>query len=373
MNDERDEAPALPECPVPQASEVITMAHGGGGRAMGRLLDDVILRHLRSLELDERGDSAVLDLGGALRSVAPARGAGALRDAGPRVAFTTDSYVVSPRFFPGGDIGALAVFGTVNDLAMAGAEPVALSVSLLLEEGFALAELSRVAASIQAACDAAGVRVVTGDTKVVDRGKGDGLYITTSGIGVVRPGVRVAADRIEPGDAVLLSGDLGRHGMAILGAREHLGFEPAIESDCAPLNGPMTALLDARVDVHAARDLTRGGLAAALCELSGKRGARVVIEEERVLVSPEVSAACEILGLDPLHVACEGRMVLFVPGAKAERACEVLREFEVSAAARSIGLVERVDEVGGLVEMRTRLGGRRVLDLPSGAELPRIC
>ncbi len=363
---------SFPDCPVPLPSDVVTMAHGGGGRAMSRLLEDVVFRHVRSQELDARHDSAVLDLGSALRSTAPSRGAAALRDAGPRVAFTTDTYVVSPLFFPGGDIGKLAVFGTVNDLAMSGATPVAISLALLLEEGFPLADLARVTASIQAACDEADVRVVTGDTKVVDRGKGDGLYITTAGVGVVRPGAHVAPGRIEEGDVILVSGDIGRHGMAILGVREHLGFEPPIPSDCAPLAAPIGALLDARIDLHVARDLTRGGLGAAVCELAGSRGARLLLEETAILVSPEVSAACELLGLDPLYVACEGRMVLFVPAAQAERACEVLREYSVCVGVRPIGTVAAVTGSGS-VEMRTSLGGRRVIDLPSGAELPRIC
>jgi hydrogenase expression/formation protein HypE len=372
MSQERDGDLPFSDCPVPLASEVVTMAHGGGGRAMARLLSDVVFRHVRSRELDARHDSAVLDLGSALRSVSPARGAHALRDAGPKVAFTTDTYVVSPLFFPGGDIGKLAVYGTVNDLAMSGAAPVALSLALLLEEGFPLADLARVTASIQAACDEAGVRVVTGDTKVVDRGKGDGLYITTSGVGVVRPGVHVAPDRISEGDVILLSGDIGRHGMAILGAREHLGFEPPIPSDCAPLAAPVAALLDARIDLHAARDLTRGGLGAALCELAETRGAALHLEETAILVSPEVSAACELFGLDPLYVACEGRMVLFVPAAQAERACEAVSEYPMCTGARTIGSVRSVPGTGS-VEVRTRLGGRRVIDLPSGAELPRIC
>ena len=359
------------DCPAPLTSDVITMAHGGGGRAMARLLDDLVLRNVRSPELSARHDSAVLDLGGALRSVAPQRGAAALRDAGPRVAFTTDTYVVSPLFFPGGDIGKLAVFGTVNDLAMSGATPVALSLALLLEEGFPLADLDRVTRSVQAACDEAEVRVVTGDTKVVDRGKGDGLYITTAGVGVVRPGARVAPDRITEGDAVIVSGDIGRHGMAILGEREHLGFEPPILSDCAPLAAAIGALLDARIDLHAARDLTRGGLGAALCELAKASAAHLLVEETAIPVSREVSAACELFGLDPLYVACEGRMVLFVPEPDADRACSILRDLPVTSGATRIGAVREVGR--GHVEMLTRLGGRRLVDLPSGAELPRIC
>lgn len=353
-----DDSPG--DCPVPLTPSVVTMAHGGGGRAMARLLDEVVFRDIRSRELDARHDSAVLDLGGALRQ------------AGAAIAFTTDTYVVSPLFFPGGDIGRLAVFGTVNDLAMAGAVPVAISLALLLEEGFPLAELARVTASIQAACDEAEVRVVTGDTKVVDRGKGDGLYVTTSGVGLVRPGVRVAPDRTTEGDAILVSGDIGRHGIAILGVREHLGFEPPVKSDCAPLAAPMAALLGAGIDVHAARDLTRGGLCAALCELSRSAGVAMDIDEVSIPVSGEVAAACELYGFDPLHVACEGRMVVFVRAADAERACSVLREYEPCAGATRIGAV-RAAAGEPFVEMRTRLGGRRLVDLPSGEMLPRIC
>lgn len=347
-----------PGCPVPLAPGVVTMAHGGGGRAMQRLLDEVVFRHVESVELAARHDSAVLDFGGALRG------------AGATVAFTTDTYVVSPLFFPGGDIGRLAVFGTVNDLAMAGATPVALSLALLLEEGFPLAELERVMASVQAACREADVRVVTGDTKVVDRGKGDGLYITTSGVGVVRPGVRVAPDRIREGDAILVSGDVGRHGIAILGVREHLGFEPEVASDCAPLAAPVAALLDAGIDLHTARDLTRGGLAAALCELSRAAEKALRVEEMAIPVPAEVAAACELLGLDPLHVACEGRMALFVPADAAERALAILKEYKMCNNPARIGTVAAGEPS---VEMETRLGGRRIIDLPSGAQLPRIC
>jgi hydrogenase expression/formation protein HypE len=206
---------------------------------------------------------------------------------------------------------------------------------------------------------------------VVERGKGDGLYVTTSGVGVVRPDVWVAPERILQGDAVILSGDIGRHGMAILGVRDHLGFEPPILSDCAPLAAPIAALLDAGVDVHAARDLTRGGLGAALCELSRAAAVQIVINEESIAVSPDVRAACELLGLDPLYVACEGRMVLFVAAAEAERACSILRTFDACGGAAWIGSVQGAGSAG--VEMLTSLGGRRVIDLPSGAELPRIC
>lgn len=276
-----------------------------------------------------------------------------------------------PLFFPGGDIGKLAVCGTVNDLAMCGARPVALSAGFILEEGFPIESLTTVLASMQRTAQEAGVHIVTGDTKVVDRGKGDGLYITTSGIGVVRPGARVAPDRIREGDAVILSGDIGRHGMAILGVREHLGFEPPIASDCAPLAAPIAALLDAGIDLHAARDLTRGGLGAALCELSRASGTYIVVDETSIAISGEVHAACELLGLEPLYVACEGRMVLFLPAADAERACSVLQTFPACAGAARIGTVQQLGDDG--VEMLTRLGGRRLIDLPSGAELPRIC
>jgi hydrogenase expression/formation protein HypE len=290
---------------------------------------------------------------------------------GGRIALTTDAYVVRPLFFPGGDIGRLAVFGTVNDLAMAGARPLALSAAFVLEEGFATEELARVAGSMRAACEEAGVEIVTGDTKVVDRGKGDRLYLTTTGVGVVPATVDIAPARVRPGDAVISSGDLGRHGIAVLSVREGLCFESVVESDCAPLHGAVAALLDAGVEVHCLRDLTRGGLSSALNEIAVDAGVGIEIDEARVAIADGVAAACELLGLDPLYVANEGRFVAFVPQRETARALAALRAVPVSAGAVEVGRV--LEDGRGTVRMRSRFGGTRLLDLFSGEQLPRIC
>ena len=345
------------QCPVPlDAGERVRLAHGGGGRLMQQLIASVFRAAFDNPLLETRHDGAVLALPGA---------------EGARLAFTTDSYVVRPLFFPGGDIGALAVNGTVNDLAMCGARPLYLSCGFILEEGLEMAVLQRVVASMRAAADAAGVALVTGDTKVVDRGKGDGIYINTAGVGVVEPGVAIGPTHVGAGDRVLLSGDVGRHGIAIMAARESLGFESAIESDCAPLAAPVRALIDAGLDVHCLRDLTRGGLAAALVEIARDAGRRVALEEAAVPVRGDVGAACELLGLDPLHVANEGRFVAFIAPGDAARALEILRGFEVSAGACDVGVVQ--EHTDGLVVLLTRLGSTRLVDLPSGEQLPRIC
>lgn len=341
-------------CPVPLGRHTrVQLAHGGGGRLMRELIDGLFLPAFDSAPLRERHDSAVL------------------RMSDTRLAFTTDSYVVQPRFFPGGDIGKLAVFGTVNDLAMAGARPLYLSAGFILEEGLAIDELRLVVASMSSAAATCGVELVTGDTKVVDRGKGDGLFINTAGIGAVAPGVAIHPRRVRPGDVVILSGDVGRHGIAVLSARNGLSFESPIGSDCAPLAAQVAALLDAGIDVHCLRDATRGGLATALNEVALDAGVSVAVEEQSIPVSESVAGACELLGLDPLYVACEGRMVAFVPGTHATRALEVLRSCASADQAVSIG------EVGGgpcgEVTLETKMGSRRRLDLLSGEQLPRIC
>ena len=355
-----EETPAFDSaCPVPRpgASRVL-LAHGGGGRLTQRLVEEVFLPAFDNAFLLARHDGAVLDL--------PSSASGS-----PRLAFTTDSYVVKPLFFPGGDIGSLAVCGTVNDLAMCGARPLWLSAGFILEEGLPLDDLRRVVASMRAAAEAAAVLLVTGDTKVVDKGKGDGVFVNTAGIGCVEPEAPVGPSSVRPGDRILLSGDLGRHGMAILAAREGLGFESCIESDCAPLAEPVLDLIRAGLEVHCLRDLTRGGLGAALVEIAEASGQRLSLQESAVPVRPDVAAACEILGLDPLYVANEGRFVAFVTEADADRALSVLKRHAVSEQACSIGAVGY--EADRLVTMTTRLGPSRVVDLPSGEQLPRIC
>ncbi len=288
-----------------------------------------------------------------------------------RLAFTTDAHVVSPLFFPGGDIGTLAVNGTVNDLCMCGALPLWLSASFILEEGFPTATLQRIVASMHDAAEAAGVAVVTGDTKVVERGKGDGVYIVTSGIGVIqRPGT-IAPASIREGDVVILSGDVGRHGMAIMATREGLEFESTIESDCASLTGPVHALLDAGLTVHCLRDLTRGGLATALVEIAETAKLSIIIDETAVAVTDTVRGACEILGLDPLYVANEGRFVCILPAAQADAALTILQRASPQLTPQVIGRVKS-DRCGALT-MRSVIGAERILDRLSGEQLPRIC
>jgi hydrogenase expression/formation protein HypE len=286
-------------------------------------------------------------------------------EAGP-LAFTTDSYVVRPLFFPGGDIGSLAVFGTVNDLAMVGASAIALSLSLILEEGLPMPLLQQVVASIRLAAQRCGVPVVTGDTKVVERGKGDGIYINTAGIGRVDHGLQIGPKAVRSGDAILVSGDLGRHGVAILAARQELGFRTELHSDLAPLQEPVRALLAADLELHCLRDLTRGGLASALHEISRGAGLGVLVRENAIPIAPEVDAACELLGLDPLAMANEGRFVLFLPAHQADQALAVLQRFQPLAA--SIGCVR-----GEAVLLETSLGLQRRLELGRGESLPRIC
>jgi len=342
-------------CPIPISDYPnITLAHGGGGRLMGDLIRRMFLPAFGAPDPEALHDGAVLEL-----------------TSGERLAFTTDSYVVSPLFFPGGDIGDLAINGTVNDLAMCGARPQFLSAGFILEEGLPMEQLWQVVESMRTAAAAAGVSLVTGDTKVVDRGKGDGLYINTAGIGLVPAGVEVSPARVATGDALIVSGDLGRHGMAVMACREGPAFEAPIESDCAPLAAPVAALLEAGIDIHCLRDLTRGGLASTAVEVAEARGLQVEIEERAVPVQEVVRGACEILGLDPLYVANEGRFAAFVPQAEADRTVEVLRRFPVCEGACRVGRVGAEDT--GLVMLESAIGVRRVMDLFSGEQLPRIC
>ncbi len=341
-------------CPLPiQDYPRILLAHGGGGRLMHQLIDKVFASAFAEVGLDAGHDSAVLDFDGG------------------RLAMTTDSYVVKPLEFPGGDIGSLSVHGTVNDLAMAGAKPRYISVGFVLEEGLEMELLWRVVCSMREAAEAAGVCIVTGDTKVVERGKGDGLYVNTTGVGTVAPGVTVHPSAVSPGDAIVLSGDVGRHGVAVMAHREGLTFEAPIDSDSASLVEMVHALLDADIDVHCLRDLTRGGLATCLNEIARSASWRIELDEPQVPVDEVVRGACEMLGLDPLYVACEGRMVAFVAPDDAERAAEVMRTFEPGHSARIVGHV--TDEERDLVVARNAFGTRRVLDMLSGEQLPRIC
>ena len=288
-----------------------------------------------------------------------------------RLAFTTDSYVVQPLFFPGGDIGKLAIHGTVNDLAMCGADPLWLSVGLIIEEGFPMEDLWRVVHSMKLAADQIGVQVVTGDTKVVDKGKGDGLFINTAGIGVVPAGISINPGRVQPGDLVLLSGDIGRHGIAIMAEREGLEFESTIESDSAPLSGPVQTLLAEGIEIHCLRDLTRGGLASALIESAQAGKIEMNIDERAIPVRSDVQGACEILGLDPLYVANEGRFLAMVAPGHGTRAMELMGD--PSAALGPVVLGEVGGRGDGTVIIKTAIGGNRILDLLSGEQLPRIC
>jgi len=340
-------------CPVPLAGdETIKVAHGGGGRASERLLDTIFRPVFDGPELEARHDGAALDI------------------AGP-VAFTTDGYVVRPLEFPGGNIGTLAIHGTVNDLAMCGARPRFISAAFILEEGLETALLARIVTAMGNAARAADVRIVTGDLKVVDRGKADGMFITTSGVGTIVAKSPIAPRRIAIGDAIILSGDIGRHGMAVMAARDNLGFETAIESDCAPLAAPVLALIAAGIDVHCLRDLTRGGLASALVEVATTAELAATVEESQVPVQENVAAACDILGLDPFQVANEGRFVAYVPERDLERTLDILRRHAVSRDARRIGTV--VAGRAGRVACRNAMGGSRVIDMLSGEQLPRIC
>jgi hydrogenase expression/formation protein HypE len=288
-----------------------------------------------------------------------------------RVAFTTDSYVVQPLFFPGGDIGSMSVFGTVNDLAMSGAKALHLSAGFIIEEGLPLETLWRIVCSMRSAADRCGVQIVTGDTKVVDKGNGDGLFINTAGIGVIEHPLAIAPASVRAGDAVIVSGDIGRHGMAIMSVREGLGFEAILESDSAPVAAQVLELLAAGIDVHCLRDLTRGGLASALNEIAESAKLQILMHEKLIPVCGDVRAACEILGLDPLLVACEGRFAVFVPPQDAKRTLDILNQREVETVASYIGEVR--DELPPFVVLQTVMGSYRILDMPSGEQLPRIC
>ena len=341
-------------CPLPiQQHSDVQMAHGGGGRLMHRLLEDVFGKAFGNPILDTRHDSA--------QFIVPAG----------KLAMTTDSYVVRPIFFPGGDIGSMAIHGTVNDLAMSGARSLYLSCAFIIEEGLPMETLWRVVCSMRDAAQNCGVQIITGDTKVVDKGKGDGLFINTTGVGVIEHSLNILPQNVQPNDAVIVSGDLGRHGMAIMAVREGLQFETTIESDSAPVHEPVLALLQAGIEIHCLRDLTRGGLASALNEIAEAAGVRIAVEDKAIPVREDVHAACEMLGLDPLHVANEGRFVAFIRAEDSERALGVLRKHQVSADSALIGKV--AEKAAPLVTLTSAIGASRILDMHGGEQLPRIC
>ena len=332
--------------------EKILLTHGSGGKLAHELVEKSFVKAFDNPLLDKLDDSAVIDFSG-------------------RLAFTTDSYVVSPIFFPGGDIGKLAVCGTVNDLAMCGAKPLYLSLSFIIEEGLPQSELKKIVESVQRASQEAGVKIVTGDTKVVHRGSADELFINTAGIGIIPEGVDISGSNATPGDKVLLSGPIGDHGIAVLSKREGLSFSTQLESDCAPLNGLVDEMLNASSNIHCLRDPTRGGLATILNELAKQSKVSIRIEEEKVPVRDEVLAACEMLGLDPLYIANEGRLVAVVPAEDADKILKAMRGNHYGKEASLIGEVSAKNP--GRVVMSTTIGAFRIVDMMVGDPLPRIC
>ena len=361
LDAETTASPLFGSCPIPiYEHKQIVIGHGSGGKLTADLIDKVFLPAFRNPVLDKLDDQAVVTINGA------------------RLAFTTDSFVVTPIFFPGGDIGRLAVHGTVNDLAMSGARPLYLSAAFILEEGLPVDDLRRIVESMRAAAADAGVQFVTGDTKVVDRGKGDQIFITTTGIGVIDASINISADRARPGDAIILSGYIGDHGMAIMSQREGLEFEGAIESDCASLNGLVAAMLATPASaprdsdfIHCLRDPTRGGAATTLNEISKRAHVGMLLREQSIPVRESVKGACEVLGLDPLYVANEGKLLAVVRPDMAEAVLRQMREHPLGRDAAIIG--EVVADHPGMVLMKTEIGGTRVLDVMFGEQLPRIC
>jgi hydrogenase expression/formation protein HypE len=359
-------------CPRPlQNYPTIVMGHGAGGKMMADLIEHLFAPAFDNQWLGQMGDATAIDLASFFH-----------RTPSSQLAFTTDSYVVSPLFFPGGNIGELAIYGTVNDLAMRGAKPMFLSAGFILEEGLPMETLGNIVTAMASACKIAGVKIATGDTKVVQRGHGDGLYINTSGIGVIPPGVDIGPANARPGDAVLVSGTMGDHGIAIMSVREGLTFLTEIKSDTAPLNGLVEAILAAVArkgrgkpgssqTIHCLRDATRGGLAAVLNELSIASKVGIEFDERKVPTRPEVNAACEMLGFDPLYIANEGKLVAILPKEIAEKVLATMRSHETGKDAAVIGYV--VSEHPGMVTAKTSIGGMRVVDLPMGELLPRIC
>jgi len=341
-------------CPLPISNYPnILLAHGGGGKLMHQLIDNIFIPAFGSSELTVRHDGARLSL------------------PNNKVVMTTDSYVVYPLFFPGGDIGSLAVNGTVNDLAMCGARPLYLSAGFIIEEGLPTETLWKIAVSMRRAADAAGVQIVTGDTKVVDKGKGHGLFINTAGVGVLEHNLIINPASVRPYDAVILNGDIGRHGMTIMATREGLSFETSLESDCAPVSAAVMKLIEGGIDIHCLRDLTRGGLATSLVEIAEASHLHIAIDEPTIPVHENVRGACEILGFDPIYVANEGRFVAFVPQAQANKAISLLRSCSHDLEPQIIGQVST--HQSGLVTMKGQIGTERIIDMLSGEQLPRIC
>ncbi len=334
-------------------SGTVDMSHGSGGRAMAQLIDELFVKHFDNELLRQANDQAAFTV--------PAG----------RMVMSTDSHVISPLFFPGGDIGSLSVHGTINDVAMSGAKPLYLSAGFILEEGFPLSDLERIVQSMGHAAAEAGVPVVTGDTKVVERGKGDGVFITTTGVGVVPEGVNISGDLAQPGDAILVSGTIGDHGVAIMSSRENLTFETTIESDSAALHTLVAAMVEAVPAIHCLRDPTRGGLATTLNELALQSSVGMHLKERAIPVNPAVSAACELLGLDPLYVANEGKLICICPAEQAGVLLAVMRAHPLGGRAARIG--EVVEDAHGFVQMETGFGGSRMVDWLAGEQLPRIC
>jgi len=331
----------------------VDMGHGSGGRAMAQLIEELFEAAFDNPYLAQRNDQACFDV--------PAG----------RLVMTTDGFVISPLFFPGGDIGALSIHGTVNDIAMSGARPLHIAAGMILEEGLPLSDLAAIVDSMARAAKEAGVAVVTGDTKVVERGKGDGIFTTTTGVGVVPEGVDISADRARPGDAVLVSGTLGDHGVAVMSKREDLGFETEILSDACSLHGLVADMVAAVPGIHVLRDPTRGGLAAVLNEIAWQSGVGVLVREDAIPVKPAVRGACELLGLDPLYVPNEGKLVAFCPAADADRLLATMRAHPLGGEAAIIGTV--IEDPDHFVQMETAFGGHRIIDWLAGEPLPRIC
>ncbi len=340
-------------CPAPiNSSEKIRLAHGGGGKLTNNLIENVFKPIFSNEYLDKLHDGAILDIGKL------------------RLAFSTDSYVISPLFFPGGDIGKLSVTGTINDLAMCGAKPLFISLGLIIEEGFEVEKLKNILNSIQKVANSVGIKVVTGDTKVVNKGKGDGVYINTSGIGIIEHNLEILPQNIKVGDVIVVNGDIGRHGTAIMSLREGIDFETEIESDCHELWTSVESLLAAGIEIHCMRDLTRGGLTSALNEIAKASRLGMFIEQDKVPVSEEVNAVCEVLGLDPLYVANEGRFIVFVPENQGDKTVNILSNV-MGTKASIIGRV--TSDNSGKVLLKTSIGSTRLLEMVSGEQLPRIC